>query len=79
MTLSAILFYPQPSDRTHPTVDKTKARFGDVASAIVPKCFQTMIGPSKLSFLARPSTDKSFQMTIRIYSYKNFMKHNHRI
>ena len=43
------------------------------------KRFETVIGPSKLRFLAGPSTDKSFQMTIRIYSYKNFRKHNHRI
>ena len=43
------------------------------------KRFETVIGPSKLRFLGGPSTDKSFQITIRIYSYKNFMKHNHRI
>ena len=43
------------------------------------KRFETVIGPSKLRFLAGPSTDKSFEMIIRIYSYKNFRKHNHRI
>ena len=30
------------------------------------KRFETVIGPSKLGFLAGPSTDKSFHMTIRI-------------
>ena len=43
------------------------------------KRFETVIEPSKLRFLAGPSTDKSFQMTIRIYSYKNFIKHDHRL
>ena len=43
------------------------------------KRFELVIGPSKLRFLARPSTDKSFQMTIRIYSYENFMKHDHQL
>ena len=41
------------------------------------KRFEMVIGPSKLRFLAGPSTDKSFQMTIRIYSYQNFMKNIH--
>ena len=43
------------------------------------KRFQTLIESCELRFLAEPSTDKSFKMTIRIYSYQNLMKNNHPI
>ena len=70
-------------------MDKEKARIGDLTKTIAddivaynlsdfkfqtPKCFQTVIESSKLRFLAWPSTDKSFKMTIRIYHIKILWK-----